>query len=210
MQSAGPIQRQAQERLRERCCKTSRRWSRAQNCLSFLRLLCAVFPANWTGLVNAVSPFLPPSMGSLLTSVPAPAAGDRWVAEVRREAFAAKQGRRDSQWALLWALSHARTLVYIETPLFGATAAGTAPHEVDLVALLVARLTAEKDLRVIVSVPKRIPLGRATRASPNVTTFPATLQWMHCVPRIPSAWWCITRRIPGPPGNSPRNAHHHG
>jgi hypothetical protein len=116
-------------------------------------------PANWTGLVNAVSPFLPSSMGSLLTSAPTPAAGDRWVAEVRREAFAAKQGRRDSQWALRWALSHARNLVYVETPLFGATAAGSAAQEVDLIALLVARLAAEKDLRVIVSIPKRIPFG---------------------------------------------------
>ena len=116
-------------------------------------------PANWTGLVNAIAPFVPSSMAPLLTAVPASSAADRWIAEARREAFAAKQGRRDSQWALRWALLHAQNLVYIETPLFGATAAGSDGHEVDLIALLAARLAAEKELRVVVAVPKRVPFG---------------------------------------------------
>ena len=116
-------------------------------------------PANWTALVNAITPFVPSSMAPLLTSTPPPSAADRWIAEVRREAFAAKQGRRDSQWALRWAIAHARTLVYIETPLFGATAGGSDAHEVDLAALLVSRLSDEKELRVIVAVPKRVPFG---------------------------------------------------
>lgn len=116
--------------------------------------------ATWIALVNAIAPFAPPSLAPILSAVPpTPDAADRWIDEVRREAFAAKQGRRDSQWALRWALAHARDLVYIETPLFGATATGSDPHEVDLVALLAARLTVEQELRVIVSVPKRIPFG---------------------------------------------------
>ncbi|WP_394847002.1 hypothetical protein LZC95_05985 [Pendulispora brunnea] len=108
-------------------------------------------PSDWNGVVSA--------LGSALPSLPAPAAGDRWVAEVRREAFAAKHGRRDTQWSLRWAIGHARRLVYIETPLFGATADGSSAHEVDLVALLAARLAAARDLRVILAVPKRIPFG---------------------------------------------------
>ncbi|WP_394836663.1 hypothetical protein LVJ94_07120 [Pendulispora rubella] len=108
-------------------------------------------PSDWNGVVSA--------LGSSLPSLPAPTAGDRWVAEVRREAFAAKHGRRDTQWSLRWAIGHARRLVYIETPLFGATADGTGAHEVDLVALLATRLAAARDLRVIVAVPKRIPFG---------------------------------------------------
>lgn len=113
-------------------------------------------PSDWNGLKSALSSFLPSSVSS---AVPAPGAGDRWVAEVRREAFAAKIGRRDSQWALRWALSQARSLVYIETPLFGATAAGTEAHEIDLVKVLVARLAAESELRLVVAVPKRIGFG---------------------------------------------------
>jgi hypothetical protein len=116
-------------------------------------------PADWAGLIARITPFVPASMSPLLTSAPSPAAADRWIGEVRREAFAAKHGRRDSQWALRWALSHARSLVYIETPLFGATAAGTDDHEVDLAALLVSRLAAAPDLRVVVAMPKRIPFG---------------------------------------------------
>jgi hypothetical protein len=116
-------------------------------------------PENWTDLINRIGPFLPPSLLSLLSSAPAPAAGDRWAGEVRREAFAAHQGRRDSQWALRWVIAHARTLVYIETPLFGATAAGSGEHEVDLVALLAERLGAARDLRVVVAMPKRVPFG---------------------------------------------------
>jgi hypothetical protein len=116
-------------------------------------------PANWTALVNAIAPFVPASLGTVLSSVPTPTAAERWIDEVRREAFAAKQGRRDSQWALRWALSHARNLIYIETPLFGATTDGSDAHEVDLIKLLVARLTAQKELRLIICLPKRVPFG---------------------------------------------------
>jgi phosphatidylserine/phosphatidylglycerophosphate/cardiolipin synthase-like enzyme len=47
----------------------------------------------------------------------------------------------------------------LETPLFCATAAGSGDHEVDLVALLRARLAAMSDLHVIIATPKRIPFG---------------------------------------------------
>lgn len=116
-------------------------------------------PPDFAGIVSRIAPFLPSSMGPLLSAVPPIAAADRWAAEVRREAFAAKQGRRDAQWALRWALSHARDLVYVESPLFGATALGSGDHEVDLVAVLVARLAAAPDLRVVIVTPKRIPFG---------------------------------------------------
>jgi phosphatidylserine/phosphatidylglycerophosphate/cardiolipin synthase-like enzyme len=118
-------------------------------------------PNDLAEIKNRISPFLPPGMSQALNAVQVPpgTAADRIAAEIRREAFAAKQGRRDSQWALRWALSHARDLVYVESPLFGATAAGTEDHEVDLVALLAARLTAVPDLRVVIVVPKRVPFG---------------------------------------------------
>jgi hypothetical protein len=116
-------------------------------------------PGDWSGLISAIQSFLPPALNPLISAIPAPGAGDRWVEEVRREAFAAKHGRRDSQWNWRWAIAHARQLVYIETPLFASTAAGTDPHEVDLVNLLRDRLAAAPDLRVIIAVPKRIPFG---------------------------------------------------
>jgi hypothetical protein len=108
-------------------------------------------PSDWNGVVSA--------LGSSLPSLPPPTAGDRWVAEVRREAFAAEHGRRDALWSWRWALSHARRLVYLETPLFGATASGTGSDAIDLVNLLVQRLAAAPDLRVILALPKRIPFG---------------------------------------------------
>jgi hypothetical protein len=116
-------------------------------------------PENWDELIAAIQPFLPPQLGPLITSIPATDSAARWVAEVRREAFAAKHGRRDSQWSWKWAISHARHLIYLETPLFCATAAGTSDHEVDLIGLLRTRLTTMSDLRVIIATPKRIPFG---------------------------------------------------
>ena len=112
-------------------------------------------PGTWNELVNRIGG----SLGPLGGATPAPDAGDRWVEEVRREAFAAAHGRRDSQWAWRWAIAHARQLIYLETPLFGATAAGTGSHEVDLVDLLRQRLAAASGLRVIIAIPKRIPFG---------------------------------------------------
>lgn len=106
-------------------------------------------PADWNAMLAAVGSVF----GTSLTGLPAPSAGDRWVQEVRREAFAAEYGRRDSLWSWRWALAHARQLIYLETPLLGATG------DVDLIAQLTARLAEAPDLRVIIALPRRIPLG---------------------------------------------------
>jgi hypothetical protein len=101
--------------------------------------------------------------------------GDTWVSipnkpevqrQLVREVRSAKYGRRDAQWALLRAISHARELVYIETPLFGATShVDGAPTDsqaaVDLVAALASRLAAEPRLRVVILVPREIPFTDA-------------------------------------------------
>jgi hypothetical protein len=105
-------------------------------------------PEDWNALVSAI--------GSSLPSLPPPSAGDRWVAEVRREAFAAKHGRRDALWSWRWAIAHARRLIYVETPLLGPTGDSDG---VDLLGLLAERLAAAPDLRVILALPKRIPFG---------------------------------------------------
>jgi hypothetical protein len=84
-----------------------------------------------------------------------------------REVRSAKYGRRDAQWALRRAIQHARELVYIETPLFGATshADDGAPTDskaaVDLVSELNNRLNAEPRLRVVILVPREIPFTDA-------------------------------------------------
>jgi hypothetical protein len=117
-------------------------------------------PDDWDELMAAIGDLLPGSLSSLPGQVPVPGAGDRWVAEVKREAMAARHGRRDTQWSLRWALSRARTLVYVESALLGPTGASDGgAHAVDLVALLRARLQAEPDLRVVVVQPKRVPFG---------------------------------------------------
>ncbi len=110
---------------------------------------------DWNGLIGVIQNFLPALSGTF----PASGAEDRWVEETQREAFAAKYGRRDSQWSWRWAISHARQLIYIETPLFGTTADRSSEHEVDLVNLLIDRLTAVPALRLIIVTPKRIPMG---------------------------------------------------
>ncbi|HEY7265205.1 MAG TPA: hypothetical protein VH589_27450 [Trebonia sp.] len=120
----------------------------------------AGLPDDWSQLMSQISSLLPSSLAGLPTSAPTPAAGDRWVREVKRDAQAAAHGRRDTQWALRWALSRARTLVYVETALFGETgSAADAEKAVDLVELLRAQLRDEPNLRVIVVLPKRIPFG---------------------------------------------------
>jgi hypothetical protein len=116
-------------------------------------------PDNWNDLISDIQPFIPPALSPLVGAVPAPNAGDRWVEELRREAFATKHGRRDSQWSWFWALSHARRLVYLETPLFGVTGEGPEFHAIDLVDVLRDRLQSVPDLRVIIALPKRIPFG---------------------------------------------------
>jgi len=82
--------------------------------------------------------------------------------QIAREIRTAKYGRRDAQWALRRAISHARELVYIETPLLAATsdvAGGPSDTDaaVDLVTELAARLAAEPRLRVVILVPREIP-----------------------------------------------------
>lgn len=79
-----------------------------------------------------------------------------------REVRSCKYGRRDAQWALRRAIRHARDLVYIETPLLGATAhpeaAPTDPAAaVDLVAELATRLSTEPRLRVVILIPREPP-----------------------------------------------------
>lgn len=116
-------------------------------------------PDDWDGLIAALAGLLPGNMSGLASSIPDPDAGDRWVEEVRRELRAVQAGRRDAQWAWRWALSHARRLVYVETGLFTATGAGAGDHVVDLVEVLVARLAAEPNLRVVLVLPRRVPFG---------------------------------------------------
>jgi hypothetical protein len=120
----------------------------------------AGLPDDWSQLMDQVSDLLPPALAGLPTAAPTPAAGDRWVNEFKRDAHAADHGRRDSQWALRWALSGARTLVYVETALFGETGSAADDEKaVDMVELLRARLRDEPNLRVIVVLPKRVPFG---------------------------------------------------
>jgi phosphatidylserine/phosphatidylglycerophosphate/cardiolipin synthase-like enzyme len=73
--------------------------------------------------------------------------------------MASKIGRRDSQWSLRWALSKARKLIYLETPLFETTASEDNAHQVDLIKVITERLQQAPDLKVIIAVPKRIPFG---------------------------------------------------
>ncbi len=116
-------------------------------------------PVTWNDVIALIGPMLPPNMASLVGAIPTPTAGDRWVEEMRREAMAAHHGRRDTQYSLRWALAHARQLVYIESALLSATGLGGDPHEVDLIALLTSRLGSQKDLRVVLVLPKRMPFG---------------------------------------------------
>lgn len=113
-------------------------------------------PSDWAGVVSALQSFLP---ASLVGAIPTPGAGDRWVEEVKRDTMAAKNGRRDSQWSWRWAISHARQLIYLETPLFSSTASGSAEHEVNLLQVLLDRLAEAPGLHVILALPKRIPFG---------------------------------------------------
>ena len=120
----------------------------------------ATLPEDWAGLATAIDSQLGLTSPLSFSSLPTPSAGDRWVAETRREAIAASYGRRDAQWALRWHIAHARSLIYIETALFGATAGGSpGAHQWDLVDALVTRLSQAPDLRVVLSLPRRIELG---------------------------------------------------
>ncbi len=121
--------------------------------------IAEALPSDWIGLINAIQGFLPPSFAPLIGAIPAPGAGDRWVAETRRELLAAKNGRRDSLWSWRWAIAHARKLIYIETSLFSSSGDGTEDHKVDLLNELQNRLIEMPGLHVILSLPKRIPFG---------------------------------------------------
>lgn len=86
--------------------------------------------------------------------------------QISREVRAAKYGRRDMRWALRRAIRHARDLLYIETPLFGATAhSNGAPADpaaaCDMVWELANRLSVEPRLRVAILTPRVIPFAKA-------------------------------------------------
>jgi hypothetical protein len=115
--------------------------------------------STWSSILSS----LPSSVQTALTGVVPTKA--RAFAEIRREAFAAKFGRRDAQTALRRAIGEARELVYIEAPRFGASShsAGVPQNdsgsedsaaEWDVVQSLVTRLGASPALRVVVAVPK--------------------------------------------------------
>jgi hypothetical protein len=79
--------------------------------------------------------------------------------EVRREWYVSRNGQRDALWALRRAVSQATSLVFVASPQFCATArpgASPAAHEIDLVALLAARMQAWPALRVVIATP-RVP-----------------------------------------------------
>ncbi|MEQ1571855.1 MAG: hypothetical protein ABMA64_39880, partial [Myxococcota bacterium] len=115
-------------------------------------------PSDWDDLVDEVESLVPP-LGARLRSLPAPAAGDRWAAEVQREGYAAKHGRRDALWAWRWAIGRARRLIVLQTPLLSRTGDHSELERIDLVQALVDRLTAVPSLRLIVGVPREIPFG---------------------------------------------------
>lgn len=86
--------------------------------------------------------------------------------QIAREIRSAKYGRRDAQWALRRAIQHARELIYIETPLLGATAqndGGPADPAAaaDLIVELANRLQAEPRLRVVILTPREVPFVSA-------------------------------------------------
>ncbi len=183
--------------------------------LVHLRPANAVFRRTGLGAGSECRLMLPPSIRDRsLTSV---SSGTgccqiRWVAEVRREAFAAKQGRHgQSMGSSLGASRMPGLVIHIETLLFERRPLRELPRRVDRSDLLVARLTAKGGSARDRFCAERIPFGRATRASLNVTTFPAMLQWMHCVPRIPKrVVGYHLRPDSGPPRNSPGALGHGG
>jgi hypothetical protein len=98
-------------------------------------------------------------LSNVVSGVPGPAVAERLIAETKREAMAAKRGRRDAQWALRWHVQHARHLIYVETMLLSATAETTEAYGWNFVETLRQRLFDAPNLRVIVSMPREIPFG---------------------------------------------------
>lgn len=75
----------------------------------------------------------------------------RLQVEVRREFVVSANGLRDAMWSLRRALREARELIYIESPQFAHTGTGAT---VDLVAEIIAGLSAHPNLKVIVCTPR--------------------------------------------------------
>lgn len=84
-----------------------------------------------------------------------PANGDRIVAEIKREFYAARYGRRDWQWSLEFALTHARDLIYMETQSLTQND-NDQSYLFDMVDTLVQRLQDQPSLRFILVCNKKL------------------------------------------------------
>jgi len=115
--------------------------------------------SSWTSVLGSLPSPVQSALAGVVPVTP------RAFAEIRREGFAAKFGRRDAQVALHRAIGEARELVYIEAPRFGASShtdgapqddSGTedSDAEWDIVQALASRLAAAPSLRVVLAVPK--------------------------------------------------------
>ncbi|HEX6888663.1 MAG TPA: hypothetical protein VF143_11205 [Candidatus Nanopelagicales bacterium] len=74
--------------------------------------------------------------------------------QLQREIATARRGQRDAMWSLARAVAEAREYVFVESPMFAATAGAGDASLVDLVDLLETRLTANPNLKVLISVPR--------------------------------------------------------
>ena len=111
-------------------------------------------PITFDQLLDAIAGALgiPSPAGSITISNE-----NRLINEIRREYFFATHGSRDALWSLARAITEAEELVYIETAGLAVTArpSGTPDaHEIDLIGLLGARLTAQPNLKVILVTPR--------------------------------------------------------
>ena len=81
---------------------------------------------------------------------------DRQLAQVRREYWVSRNGRRDALWSLRRVLADARELVYIESAQFARTAqpGQAGAHAIDLVNVLLDSMTEHPALCVLVCVPR--------------------------------------------------------
>lgn len=113
--------------------------------------------------IGAIQNAITGALGLSPQPPPAPGNADRILVEIQREIANAKFGRRDAQWALTRAIGEARELIYIESPSFAATARQPdppdppqppTPSQHDLVAAIVAALTARPRLKVVICTPR--------------------------------------------------------
>lgn len=74
--------------------------------------------------------------------------------QLQREFATAARGQRDAMWSIARAVAEAREYVFVESPMFAATAASGDQHLVDLVALLATRLGANPRLKVMICLPR--------------------------------------------------------